>query len=585
MVLMHTVNCHSVVFIDANVDDYQSLVLGAVPKAEVIVLDKNSDGVAQMTAALVGRTDISTIHIVSHGAPGCLYLGNTQLSLDTIYSYSSQLKTWGSACIQLYGCNVAVGDAGAEFLTRLHELTGVSIAASSERVGNAEMGGSWQLQQCIGECHVTHAFTAELMQTYSGVFTVKFSETDYSVSLFVDSVTTVDFNGDGKPDLAAPFASSNPANSSKIAVLLNNGSGGFGTPSYFLVGTDLYSSFLTTGDFNGDGKPDFVTANDKSNNVSVLLNNGSGGFYPATNYTVGTRAIFIATGDFNGDGKPDLAVVNQDSNNVSVLLNNGSGSFSSATNYTVGTRPNSIITGDFNGDSKLDLAVANGSSNNVSVLLNNGSGGFGATTNFAAEITDPSSITTGDFNSDGKADLAVASSYSQSSNSKSVSVLLNNGSGNFDTANQFAAVGHPYTFSPLTTGDFNGDGKADLALGDHSRYIGNISVLLNNGSGDFGTINSIVLFRNPYFMTTGDFNSDGKTDLVTTNVLPGDISVLLNTSNTTTASSVTTLLANNINFHDKSLSIATLGNVTNGTITLAVTTLVIFTILWRRFQR
>ena len=82
-------------------------------------------------------------------------------------------------------------------------------------------------------------------------------------------------------------------------------------------------------------------------------------------------------GDFNSDGNPDLAVANYNSNNVSVLLGNGSGGFGAATNFPVGLTPVSVAVGDFNRDGNPDLAVANYSSNNVSVLLGNGSGGFG----------------------------------------------------------------------------------------------------------------------------------------------------------------------------------------------------------------
>jgi len=93
----------------------------------------------------------------------------------------------------------------------------------------------------------------------------------------------------------------------------------------------------------------------------------------------------------------DLAVTNQGSNNVSILLGNGTGSFGTATNFGVGTQPRSVGLGDFNTDTFLDLAVANSGSNNVSILLGNGTGLFGAPTNFAVGTT-PLSVAVGDFN-------------------------------------------------------------------------------------------------------------------------------------------------------------------------------------------
>jgi Ca2+-binding RTX toxin-like protein len=165
---------NSLVFIDSAVDDYQTLVKGVIPGVEVRVLDPTSDGVAQITEALAGRIDISAVHIVSHGSPGCLYLGNTQLNLDTVEYYASQVQTWFSlltpCSLILYGCNVARGNVGEKFVERLHQLTGTNIAASAERVGNTAKGGNWHLEHRYGEIGTSSAFVPELMQVYSGVF-------------------------------------------------------------------------------------------------------------------------------------------------------------------------------------------------------------------------------------------------------------------------------------------------------------------------------------------------------------------------------------------------------------------------------
>ncbi|HEY9691428.1 MAG TPA: FG-GAP-like repeat-containing protein [Oculatellaceae cyanobacterium] len=179
------------------------------------------------------------------------------------------------------------------------------------------------------------------------------------------SVTVGDFNRDGFLDLAsANFGSNN------VSVLLGNGTGGFGAASTFAVAGSLSYS-VTVGDFNRDGFQDLASANANSNNVSVLLGNSTGGFGAATNYAVaGYSPRSVTVGDFNGDGFQDLASANYGSNNVSVLLGNGTGGFGAATTLAAGTNPFSVTVGDFNGDGKLDLASANLSSNNVSVLLN-----------------------------------------------------------------------------------------------------------------------------------------------------------------------------------------------------------------------
>jgi hypothetical protein len=113
-----------------------------------------------------------------------------------------------------------------------------------------------------------------------------------------------------------------------------------------------------------------VTANEGSNNVSVLLGDGTGNFGTATSFSVGgSHPIAVAVGDFNGDGKQDLAVPNFGSSNVSILLGDGAGGFGSATNFSVGLSPFGVVVGDFDGDGKQDLVTGNWDSNDVSILL------------------------------------------------------------------------------------------------------------------------------------------------------------------------------------------------------------------------
>ncbi len=213
--------------------------------------------------------------------------------------------------------------------------------------------------------------------------------------------------------------------------------------SPFAVGASPYS--VAVGDFNGDGNPDLAVANVNSNNVTVLLGNGSGGFTPAPGnpFAAGTLPRSVVVGDFNGDGIQDLATANRTSNNVTVLLGNGSGGFTAAPGspFATGNVPDSVVVGDFNGDGIQDLATANFGSGNVTVLLGNGAGGFTAAAGspFAAG-TNPQSVVVGDFNGDGIQDLAVANS-----NSNNVTVLLGNGSGGFTaaTGSPFAVGTHP----------------------------------------------------------------------------------------------------------------------------------------------
>ena len=399
----------------------------------------------------------------------------------------------------------------------------------------------------------------------------------------------------------------------------------FSTPTNFTVGTKPAS--VTVGDFNSDGKSDLATANYFGNSVSVLLGTGTGSFGTATNFTVGSNPRSVTVGDFNGDGKSDLAVANNYGFNVSVLLGTGTGSFGTATNFTVGTGPFSVTVGDFNGDGKSDLTTANFNSNNVSVILNttpkitiapgtnpveggtvgtfiisldtpaptggivvnfnttgstatiladysftagtnitavtantftiaagattatlnvvavsdavndpnetvkvnltsggdyilgaNSSTSFNPATNFSVGNR-PYSVTVGDFNGDGKSDLAVANFYNNN-----VSVLLGTGTGSFGTATNFSVGAGPLS---VTVGDFNGDGKSDLAVAN--RYGNNVSVLLGTGTGSFGTATNFSVGAVPRSVTVGDFNGDGQSDLATANSYSNNVSVLLGT--------------------------------------------------------
>ncbi|HEX7368075.1 MAG TPA: VCBS repeat-containing protein [Candidatus Saccharimonadales bacterium] len=264
-------------------------------------------------------------------------------------------------------------------------------------------------------------------------------------------------------------------------------------------GTGIAPFSVTTGDFNGDGKTDLAVANEGSNTVSILLGNGDGTFQPAVNYTVGTGPSSVATGDFNGDGKTDLAVANDGSNTVSILLGNGSGGFTLASSPATGTGPSSVTTGDFNGDGKTDLAVTNyngGSGNTVSILLGNGDGTFQPAVNYTVG-TSPFSVTTGDFNGDGKTDLAVAND-----GSGTVSILLGNGDGTFQPKTDYITGSLPHI---VTTGDFNGDGKTDLAVTNSYNGAGgnSVSILLNKVATTIN-VGTTLVAQNTAATTPGD---------------------------------------------------------------------------------
>ena len=158
-------------FIDATVNDIETLLQGTLSGIETHVLSGEQDGVAQITQILQHRPEVNTVHIVSHGSPGCLYLGDNQLSLDTLKNYASQLQGCSRENLNLllYGCNVAAGDVGEEFLYKLRSLTDAKIAASATKTGNAALGGNWDLEVTLGEITPKLAFSHQEIANYAGI--------------------------------------------------------------------------------------------------------------------------------------------------------------------------------------------------------------------------------------------------------------------------------------------------------------------------------------------------------------------------------------------------------------------------------
>ncbi len=210
---------------------------------------------------------------------------------------------------------------------------------------------------------------------------------------------------------------------------------------------------------------------------------------------------------------------------VTVLLGTGTGTFPTAVDYFVGNNPRGVITGDFNGDAKTDLAVTNGgyARDQVSVLLGTGTGTFQAAVDYAVGSTPEGmfagDLTAGDFNMDGKTDLAVTNF-----GSNTVSVLLGTGTGTFQTAVNYAAGSTPFG---IVAGDFNVDGKTDLVVTNLGSNT--VSVLLGTGTGTFQTAVSYAVGSRPRSVVTGDFDRDGKTDLAVANEGYPVLSVLLGT--------------------------------------------------------
>ena len=250
----------------------------------------------------------------------------------------------------------------------------------------------------------------------------------------------------------------------------------------------------------------------------------------------------VAVGDFTGTGVADLVVANGTS--VSVFLGKGDGTFAPAQNYAVDGGAESVAVGDFNNDGKLDIITVNYfgfvSGSTVSVLLGNGNGTFQPALNYGVPAGIPQSanlLAVGDFNKDGKLDVAVAGNvYTNGGYSSTpyVNVLIGNGAGGFSADNSYALPSGAYGWEVadgVAVGDFTGNGNLDLAVATDS----GVDVLLGNGDGTFGAPTNFAT-SGANAVAVGDFNGDGKADIAT--AAQNGIDVLMGNGNGTFAPAV-----------------------------------------------
>ncbi len=343
------------------------------------------------------------------------------------------------------------------------------------------------------------------------------------------SIATADLNGDANLDVVA--ANGNDG----VSVLLENGDGTLQVKQDYA--TDFGAISVAIADVNGDGSLDLVTADPVRKNVGVLLGNGDGTFQSGSVCSLGSSPQFVTIADVNNDGKPDLITTNDlPAQGVSVLLGNGDGTFLPEINTALAGFAYTAVVVDLNGDGKADLAAPIFGSNIVSVLLGNGDG------TFHAQFTDlnsngtrdtgeplipdpatgsgPTSLVLQDVDSDGVLDILTAN------NAASVSILLGNGDGTFQSKQDLSTGAIPVA---LLVTDLSGDGKPDIVTANPD--AGSLGVRVGIGDGTFlprvdfptGGLNGTP----SQILAAADLNGDTKPDLITVDFNLQSVSVLL----------------------------------------------------------
>jgi Bacterial Ig-like domain (group 3)/FG-GAP-like repeat/FG-GAP repeat len=430
-----------------------------------------------------------------------------------------------------------VGSAGDYTLTAAVVSTGP--AAPTGNVSILDVGNG---NKVIGTAKLGSATPNPLQVSYSRVSPAQKGDIWYNV-------VAGDFNGDGIPDLLATEAQGctpvGTCTGRVMTVLLGKGDETFNaTPASLKLFDPFYP---VTGDFNQDGILDFAVAYAEEDNpgaITIFLGNGDGTFTAAAGSPVITNPSAIAVGDFNGDGIPDLAVNDYSDKQVEILLGDGDGTFKAPAPFPSGVGPGWIAAGDFNDDGNLDLVVL-GQDGIVRVLLGDGNGAFGPATPTASAGLSPSGLVVGDFNGDGNLDLAVPATQCDPPpagcsivEAGILAVGLGNGDGTFQRWEN-VANGYYIDFpGPIVMGDFYGYSILDLAVADP-----HYTVTIFEGLGgtypyfDAESISTVPV-KYPSSIAAGDFNGDGRTDLALTGGTSGAISIIQTETGSTAYASV-----------------------------------------------
>ena len=370
-------------------------------------------------------------------------------------------------------------------------------------------------------------------------------------------MTTADFNLDGNPDIAVTTTDLS-AGTATVSILRGNGNGTFQAAQNTSVSGS--PGAITVADFNADGNPDVMLANMTGSNLLLLTGNGDGTFGASSSLIAGNDPLSIGVADFNGDGRVDAVVANAGDGTISLFFGAAVDTVTLASSASPSAYGQSItltatissvtaageitfydgakilatrnvsngqalfsttflppgthvLRAVYSGDASDAISFSTGLIQVITPNAQNGLTALGA----EASSNGPISIAAGDFNNDGKPDLAVAGNADNS-----VRIQLGNGNGTLSSGNSYAVGASP---ASVAVADLNGDGNLDAVVANAGSAT--ISVLLGNGDGTLQAPVNYAASGSPVSIGLGDFNRDAHPDIVVANasglldVLPG----------------------------------------------------------------
>lgn len=505
----------------SNFTGVQSVLLGGVPAVSYTVVDATTI-IATVGASATNDSVVVANLYGSASAPGFAF-DSRRPSISSISPMS------GATGVQVTITGANFSPSPANDIVFFGAVRALPVSATANTITVTVPIGATYAPVSVTTGGLTASSGNFFLPVFSGsspAFTdTSFQETSWEIGIDNgDYVALSDLNNDGKADLVIPNNIVLQAGVATDQNLSTPGNVQFpATGDFEAIANDPFS--VAVADFDGDGKPDIVSANQAFNTVTVSMNASSTGgylYFPAfTTYATGLGPLVVAVADIDGDGKPDIVVANSSSNTISVLLNTsvvGNISFAPKQDFATPTTPYGVALGDLNGDGRPDIAVTSSSSAGfVSIFLNQSSPGV-VSLGSRLDISDGTLLTgiaIGDLDGDGKPDLAVCSGL------QPLTILRNtgsNGSLSFAPPVSVASAGTANEGAVVALGDLDGDGKPDIVVGNGRNST--FSIYKNRsvpGIPYFAAATVIPSSYNVNGVGIGDIDGDGKPDIVTSN--------------------------------------------------------------------